>query len=138
MLLNQLSGLWQESIQDPEFRFELKAQKVSVDLASAFTNTGMSQKELAEKLGWRTSRVSKVLHGGSNLTLRTLFDICEAMQTDFDIEIDGQSQLKQEIEIVKMKSEQLSELIGAVWRKKELASTQQQPLVNMQAYSFAS
>lgn len=106
MLLNEISNLWQESTQDPDFRFELKTQQLSIELASALAKTGMTQKQLAEKLDWKTSRVSKVLHNGTNITLRTLFDICEAMNIDFEVELDGRSQLKQEMEVVKMKNAQ--------------------------------
>ena len=70
---------------DQDFRFELKAQEVAVSLASAVVDSGITQKALADKLGWKTSRVSKVLHGGSNLTLKTLFDVCEALNIEFDI-----------------------------------------------------
>ena len=48
MLSNQLAELWQEAMQDEDFRFELKAQEVAVDLASEFAKSGMTQKELAE------------------------------------------------------------------------------------------
>ena len=88
MLNNQLADLWQESMQDEDFRFELKAQEIAVGLASAVAASGMTQKALADQLGWRTSRVSKVLHGASNLTLKTLFDVCEALNIEFDISLD--------------------------------------------------
>jgi len=78
MLKNELAGLWAEALEDKDFRFELKAQDVAVQLASAVARSGMTQKELAEKLGWKTSRVSKVLHGASNLTLKTMFQIVKS------------------------------------------------------------
>lgn len=85
MLTDQLSSLWSDSLTDVDFRFELKAQAVAVELAEAFAKTGMSQQELADRLGWKKSRVSKVLHGASNLTLKTLFQICESMGGDFKV-----------------------------------------------------
>lgn len=126
MLLNEISSLWQESVADPDFRFELKAQKISVDLSSAVAKSGMSQKELADKLGWKTSRVSKVLHGGGNLTLRTLFEISEALKTDFDIQFGGNSQLKQQMEVVKVKTEQLDKMLAIKWRNPGRATKDEQ------------
>ena len=134
MLLNKVANLWQDSIANPDFRFEIKAQELSIELVKALAKTGKTQKELAEELGWKPSRLSKVLHGGSNLTLRTLFDLCEALEIDFDIQLDGYSQLKQEIEIVKMKNEQLNQMISSVWRQnmKKVAKPQSQPTTRLE------
>ena len=63
LLNKELASLWEESLKDEDFRFELKAQDVAVKLANAVALSGMTQKELADKLGWKTSRMSKVLHG---------------------------------------------------------------------------
>lgn len=85
MLTDQLNELWSESLGDEDFRFELKAQQVAVDLAEVFARTNLTQQELADRLGWKKSRVSKVLHGATNLTLRTLFQMSEAMDSDFQV-----------------------------------------------------
>ena len=103
MLSNQLAELWQESLEDQDFRFELKAQEVAVSLASAVVDSGITQKALADKLGWKTSRVSKVLHGGSNLTLKTLFDVCEALNIEFDISFDRVGTQQKEVAVTKLK-----------------------------------
>lgn len=89
MLNKELAGLWEESLKDEDFRFELKAQDIAVNLANAVAQSGMTQKELADKLGWKTSRMSKVLHGASNLTLKTMFQVCEALDIDFDVHFGG-------------------------------------------------
>ncbi|MCL5041547.1 MAG: helix-turn-helix domain-containing protein [Gammaproteobacteria bacterium] len=85
MLTDQLNELWSESLGDEDFRFELKAQQVAVDLAEVFARTNLTQQELADRLGWKKSRVSKVLHGATNLTLKTLFQMSEAMDSDFQV-----------------------------------------------------
>lgn len=77
--------LWEESMQDDDFQFEIKAQSLSVDLIQAVAEKGISQKQLAEKLGWSASRVSRVLHGGSNVTIRTLCEIASALGVEFDV-----------------------------------------------------
>jgi len=103
MLSNQLAELWQESLQDEDFRFELKAQEVAVSLASVFAENGMTQKQLADQLGWKTSRVSKVLHGASNLTLKTLFEVCEALNIEFDIVFDRIGARQKEVAVTQLK-----------------------------------
>lgn len=85
MLIKGLTELWQESLDDKDFRFELKAQEVAVELAAAVADAGLTQQELAKRLGWKPSRVSKVLHGATNVTLRTLFDLYDALGMNFSI-----------------------------------------------------
>lgn len=111
MLKNELAGLWAEALEDKDFRFELKAQDVAVQLASAVARSGMTQKELAEKLGWKTSRVSKVLHGASNLTLKTMFQMCEALGIDFDIHFGGQHYLNEQIEVISRKRQEIEAIL---------------------------
>ncbi|GAB3445395.1 helix-turn-helix transcriptional regulator [Massilia solisilvae] len=80
-----MAALWADSMQDEDFQFDLKAQSVAIDLAQAAAEMGISQKELAERMKWSTARVSKVLHGSTNLTLRTLVQLAAALNLDFDI-----------------------------------------------------
>lgn len=72
-------------------------------LASAVAASGMTQKALADQLGWRTSRVSKVSNGASNLTLKTLFDVCEALNIEFDISFDRVGTQQKEVAVTKLK-----------------------------------
>lgn len=136
MLSNQLAELWQEAMQDEDFRFELKAQEVAVDLASEFAKSGMTQKELADQLGWKPSRVSKVLHGASNLTLKTLFEVCEALNIEFDIGFNRRGARQDEIAITQLKYREIEAMLQtakllnqASWRKSS------QPVVKWQTYS---
>jgi len=46
---------------------------------------GLNRAQLAQKLGWKPSRVSKILTGSSNLTLKTIFQICQAIDLEFDV-----------------------------------------------------
>jgi len=80
-----MAALWADAMSDADFRFEQKAQKVAVDLVKMVAQSNFSQAELAEKLGWKASRVSKVLHGATNMTLKTLCVITEALDMDFDV-----------------------------------------------------
>lgn len=136
MLSNQLAELWQESMQDEDFRFELKAQEVAVGLASAFAQSGMTQKALADQLGWKTSRVSKVLHGASNLTLKTLFEVCEVLNIEFDIEFDRVGVRQKDVAVAQLKHREIeamlktaSDLNRTYWQQSS------QPMVRRQIYS---
>ncbi len=81
----KLSAMWAELSQDPEFKFKLKAQDTAVTLARAVVESGLSQADLAKALDWKPSRVSRVLHGDSNLTLRTILEVAQACDLDFDV-----------------------------------------------------
>lgn len=136
MLSNQLAELWQESLEDQDFRFELKAQEVAVSLASAVVDSGITQKALADKLGWKTSRVSKVLHEGSNLTLKTLFDVCEALNIEFDIAFDRVGARQKEVAVTKLKHLEVEAMLQTA-QDLNRASWKQfsQPVVKRQIYS---
>lgn len=136
MLSNQLAELWQESLQDDDFRFELKAQEVAVSLASAFAQSGMTQKALADQLGWKTSRVSKVLHGASNLTLKTLFEVCEVLNIEFDIDFDRIGARQKEVAVTKLKHLEVEAMLQTA-KDLNRSSWQQgrQPVVRWQTYS---
>ena len=81
----KLSAMWAELSRDPDFKLKLKAQDTAVTLARAVAESGLSQADLAKALDWKPSRVSRVLHGDSNLTLRTIMEVAEACDLDFDV-----------------------------------------------------
>ncbi|MCL5041534.1 MAG: helix-turn-helix domain-containing protein [Gammaproteobacteria bacterium] len=111
MLNKELASLWEESLKDEDFRFELKAQDVAVKLANAVALSGMTQKELADKLGWKTSRMSKVLHGASNLTLKTMFQVCEALGIDFDVHFGGKHHLNEQVEVINARRHEVEAIL---------------------------
>lgn len=80
-----MAALWKESMADEDFRFDIQAQSVAVDLVRAISKFGLTQSQIAERLGWKPSRVSRVLHGSSNVTLRTLHDFAIALGLEFDV-----------------------------------------------------
>lgn len=80
-----IAALWAESMEDDDFRFEIKAQSVAVDLARAISELGLTQAELAQRLEWSPGRVSRVLHGSMNLTLRTIHEFAAALGLEFDV-----------------------------------------------------
>lgn len=95
----QLEALWQEAQAYPEFVFTLKAQDVCIQLAAAVARSGMGKSQLAEKLGWTPSRVSHILNGSANLTLKTIFEITKALGLDFKLSIQAPLQPAEYTEI---------------------------------------
>lgn len=82
---NDFSEFVREFWADDDMVFEAKAQEVSTALASAVYRAGLNRAELAKKLDWKPSRVSKILTGNTNLTLKTIFQICQAIDLEFDV-----------------------------------------------------
>ncbi|MFL0797056.1 MAG: helix-turn-helix transcriptional regulator [Cellvibrionaceae bacterium] len=60
--------------------------EVSEVVYELMAEKGLSAKELAKRLGVSKPRVSKMLDGSSNLTLRTLSDIGFALEKDIRID----------------------------------------------------
>jgi transcriptional regulator with XRE-family HTH domain len=60
-----------------------ESHNIRAALGAVVTNLrikkGFSQAALAEKLGYTTSYISKLERGGMNPTLRTLFDLADAL-----------------------------------------------------------
>lgn len=81
----EFSELFESIWDDEETLFEAKAQDVAIVLAAAVEKAGLTRAELSKKLKWKPSRVTKVLTGGSNLTLKTIFEICRAIGLEFDV-----------------------------------------------------
>jgi transcriptional regulator with XRE-family HTH domain len=56
-------------------------------IAAAMESLGITQKELATRLGCTKGYVSQLLGGGRNLTLRTLSDVAQALESEVRIEL---------------------------------------------------
>lgn len=68
-----------------EFAAESLAVSVQLAILKAMAKSCVSQKQLAERLGVSTARVSQILSAhGRNLTLATLGKIAHALQEDFE------------------------------------------------------
>ncbi|WP_455640587.1 helix-turn-helix domain-containing protein [Parabacteroides sp.] len=68
---------WRE---EAEYRIENKSwlrysQKIAMQMLDKMEQTGMTQQQLAQKMGCSQQYVSKILKGKENLSLETLFKI---------------------------------------------------------------
>lgn len=76
-------------LSDPEvrrvFEEELLFGEATDTLEGLVESIGVSRKELADRLGVSAGRVSQILNGGENLTLRSLAGIGWALGLRFDL-----------------------------------------------------
>lgn len=90
--LNDLDRLESKLMEDPAFVSEYKASKpfaeLTMQIIRARYDAGLTQKQLAEKIGTRQSVVSRIEsfdYGG--MSLRTLQRIAEALGLEVDIQL---------------------------------------------------
>lgn len=65
--------------------FELKKIYLATQLAALMSYSGKTRSEMAEKLGWQKSRVTKVLSGHDNLTIKSICEFSTHLGYDFDV-----------------------------------------------------
>ena len=63
----------------------IKKDDVGTDLASLVSFADVSRTGLADTLGYEKSRITRILSGMENLTLRTIHDVCKAVGYEFDV-----------------------------------------------------
>jgi len=80
----------QNPLHDPEIRRtyeeELMVGEATETLGALIQELGISQRELANRLDLSESRVSQVLNGGANLTLKSLAAFGWALGLRFDLD----------------------------------------------------
>lgn len=81
---NDLRSLWAD-FDKRELDLDSKKIKIAVDMAALLVQAGVSRKQLSDILGWKPSRVTKVLSGRENLTIETILTFVRALSKDFDI-----------------------------------------------------
>lgn len=62
-----------------------KREDVAVTLTGMLHDAGVSRADLARRLDWKASRVTRALSGKENLTVNTMAEIVYALGGDFDI-----------------------------------------------------
>ncbi|WP_335961661.1 helix-turn-helix transcriptional regulator [Acinetobacter haemolyticus] len=63
----------------------VKMEQIASHLVGLLRHSNTSRAELATRLGWKKSRVTKVLSGDENLTIKTISAITQQLGYDFDI-----------------------------------------------------
>ena len=79
-----------EKLKDPEFKAEYEALDPEFAIIGALIearkNTGLTQKELAEKTGIAQGDISKIEHGNANPSLKTLKRLAAGMDMKLRLE----------------------------------------------------
>ncbi|MBI5435914.1 MAG: helix-turn-helix transcriptional regulator [Nitrosomonadales bacterium] len=65
--------------------FELKKDHLGAQMAALMAFSGKSRSELTEILGWKKSRVSNVMSGKCNLTIKTIWEFASSLGFDFEV-----------------------------------------------------
>lgn len=63
----------------------MQMESIASDLVFLLRHSGLSRSELASRLGWNKSRVTKVLSGDENLTIKTITSVAECLGYGFDV-----------------------------------------------------
>ena len=80
---------------DGELELEfVQMELVANSLVFLLRHSGMSRTDIAHKLGWKKSRVSRVLSGDENLTIKTISQFVEALGYTFDVVFYNQNYLR--------------------------------------------
>ncbi len=88
--MKTLDDFLKEELQDPEFRKEYEALQPEYEIKRAMIqarmNSGMTQKQLAEKTGIAQADISKLENGNANPSLRTLQRLASGMGMQVKLE----------------------------------------------------
>ena len=81
--MSKFSEYKERKLQDPEFRKEYDALESEFDIIQAMIDarkqSGLTQKELAEKTGINQADISKLENGTANPSIRTLRRLADGM-----------------------------------------------------------
>lgn len=69
----------------PVDQFDLKKDHLGAQMGALMAFSGKNRSELMEILGWKKSRVSNVLSGKCNLTIKTVWEFASSLGFDFDV-----------------------------------------------------
>ena len=95
---------WFEKVYEEakdSFEFKLEGLKIEVveRILEAMERKDVNRKELADLLGVSKPFVSKLLNNGSNVTIKTLLQITEALDCDLNVSIKSRVETKEFREI---------------------------------------
>lgn len=78
----------------PIDKFEHKKDEIATELAALMSFCQKSRSLMADDLGWKKSRISKVLSGNGNSTVRTIWEFCGVLGYEFDVIFRTKSEKK--------------------------------------------
>jgi ribosome-binding protein aMBF1 (putative translation factor) len=79
--------LLDEAKQHPEFWHQLSIIKLTSRLLQAMEAQGVSRAELARRAQLKPSYISRILNNPENITMRTAFRLCNALDLELEFDI---------------------------------------------------
>lgn len=77
---------WVEQYRlDPEFQFELVSIAIGEEIVAGLQALGLTRSDLAARMGVTRPRVTQLLAGDENLTVRTLVGIANALESQLEV-----------------------------------------------------
>lgn len=64
---------------------DVKKDQIAADLAALMAFSGSTRSEMADRLGWKKSRITSVLSGRENVTIKTICEFSSRLGYDFDL-----------------------------------------------------
>jgi transcriptional regulator with XRE-family HTH domain len=84
-MVNAYRNFLRDIKQTLDFRVAGVQNKFAVDVENLMKRAGLKQKELAEKLDVKPAYVSRVLRGESNLSIKSLVKLADALNSEVNI-----------------------------------------------------
>lgn len=79
---------WERAKDTFEYKLESLELEVTERILQIMEERGISRSELAERLGVSKAAVSKLFNNGSNMTLKRLLTIAEALGLELRVNLD--------------------------------------------------
>ncbi len=86
--MSKLTERLEQLRKTPEYELELLKLEVSDAIAARMQELEINQAELARRMGVSRARVTQILRGNDNLTLRTLVLLAHALQSRLVVGIE--------------------------------------------------
>ena len=86
--MNPEHGWFEEYKDDPDYQFELMSITVGEGIVEALLRLGITRSELAKRLHVSRPRISQILAGDENLTLRTLVGVAVALDSKLRVHFE--------------------------------------------------
>ncbi|MBI2767624.1 MAG: helix-turn-helix transcriptional regulator [Chloroflexi bacterium] len=77
--------------EDPDYQFELLVIEIGEAIVARMKELGLNRSQLAERMGVSRARVTQVLRGSDNLTLKTLVAVAHALDASFTTRLSPRS-----------------------------------------------
>lgn len=85
--MNEVEQWLEEYAEDPDYQFELTSIAIGEEIVQRLLALNMTRSDLARKLGVSRPRVTQILAGDENLTVRTLVAVAVALGSQLTVSL---------------------------------------------------